>query len=66
LCVCFFHESRSMKSASANEQRAKFRRTAQTYKPANADGLNPILSLSKPEDLKTSKFSFLINVFYAG
>ena len=66
LSVCIFNKSKSIKSASANEQRVKFRRTAQSYKPANADGLNPIVSLSKPEELKTSKFSVLINVFYTG
>ena len=51
---------------SAYQHRPKFLRTAQTYKPANPDGLNPIVSLSKPEDLRTSKLSVLMNVFYVG
>ena len=48
--VCILSESKSLKPASTNEHRVKFRRTAQSYKPANPDGINPIISLSKPED----------------
>jgi len=41
-----------------NKNCRKFRRTLQIYKLANPDGVNPIVSISKPEELKTSKFFF--------